>query len=320
LNNFFGVIFIDFGTDDSWTFFRKKSHQMANRLKSSRISSENVHTFLRTMYAPAMLYSLPALAVDEEHLAPVQSSLLTTALQKMGASKTTPIEIRHGPLEMGGLNIIDLRTELGISNLKFLRNAIYTGSEAGKLLLISLKYTQLEAGVPYNLLEKPHISIPYITPTWATSVRQFLYQHNITVNISDSLRIRYSNKFDQCIMDSDAIKRYTPGQQRDINLVRLYIQALTLSDLSTSDGTAIREHYLQGCRSPEQKIRQHWPRQSLPTPTQRRLWRKYITSTFLGYDRKWSRSLGRAAPQHRPQLPGAPSIVPASPLHPAHEC
>jgi hypothetical protein len=64
------------------------------------------------MYAPAMLYALAALAVDEEHLAPVQTSMITTALQKMGASKTTPTEIRHGPLEMGGLNIIDLRTEL----------------------------------------------------------------------------------------------------------------------------------------------------------------------------------------------------------------
>jgi hypothetical protein len=56
------------------------------------------------------------MAVDEEHLAPVRTSMTTTALQKMGASKTTPTEIRHGPLEMGGLNIIDLRTELGICN------------------------------------------------------------------------------------------------------------------------------------------------------------------------------------------------------------
>jgi hypothetical protein len=214
---------------DQLAILKKKSHQMSTRIKSSRISAENMHTFLRTMYAPAMLYALPAMAVDEEHLAPVQTSMTTTALQKMGASKTTPTEIRHGPLEMGGSTLIDLRTELGICNLKFLRNAIYTGSEARKLLLISLKYTQLEAGVPFNLLAKPHISIPYITPTWATSVRQFLYQHNITVNISDTLRIRYSNNFDRCIMDSETIKRYSPSQQKDINLVRLHLQVLTLS-------------------------------------------------------------------------------------------
>jgi hypothetical protein len=94
-------------------------------------------------------------------------------------------------LELGGLNIIDLCTKLGICNLKFLRNAIYTGSRAGKLLLMSLKYTQLEAGVPFAILEKPHINIPYITPMcWATSVRQFLYQHKLSVNISDNHKHR----------------------------------------------------------------------------------------------------------------------------------
>jgi hypothetical protein len=212
---------------------RRKSDSMAIRTKFSRISPENIMlVFLRTMYAPSMLYALPAMATDEENLAPVQSLMITTALQKLGASKTTPTAIRHGPLEMGGLNIMDLRTELGICSLKFLRTAIYTGSEAGKLLIMSLKYTQLEAGVSFNLLAKPGAHLSYLTPTWLTSVRQFLYQHHISVNITDTLCIRFSNKFDQCIMDTEALSRYTPGQQQDINLVRLYIQALTLSDMS----------------------------------------------------------------------------------------
>ena len=165
---------------------REKSDKMANRLKGSRITPENMQTFLTTMYAPAMLYVLPALATDEENLACVQTSMITTALQKMGASKTTPTAIRHGPLELGGLNIIDLRTELGICNLKFLRTAIYTQSEAGKLLTMSLKYTQLEAGISSNLLEQPSTNIPYLTPTWITSIRQFLSLHNISVNITSA--------------------------------------------------------------------------------------------------------------------------------------
>jgi hypothetical protein len=123
------------------------------------------------MYAPSMLYSLPALAVDEEALADVQTNMMATALRKLGASKATPTAIRHGPYELGGLNIIDLRTELGISNLKFFRQAIFSESDAGKLLLISLKYTQIEAGITANILERPEIPLPYITATWITSLR-----------------------------------------------------------------------------------------------------------------------------------------------------
>ena len=128
--------------------------------------------------------------------------------------------IRHGPYELSGVNLPDLRTELAISNLKFLRQAIYNGTEAGKLILLSIKYTQLEAGIPFHILERPDIHLPYITPTWITSVRQFQYQHNIKVNISETLRINYSGKHDQCIMDTANLKHYTPGQQRDINLVQ----------------------------------------------------------------------------------------------------
>ena len=184
---------------------------------------------------------------------------------------------------------------------------------------MSLKYTQLEAGVSFNLLEHTSSIIPYLTPTWITSVRQFLYQHNITVNISDTLRLRLSNQHDCCIMDSKALKRYTPGQQRDINLVRLYLQVLTLSDISTPDGDQIHEQYLQGNRLEGQKIRTHWPRQSDPTSHQRRLWRKFIESTYLRYGLKWRSPLGLSLPQHRPQAPTDPRVnVPPEANIPSH--
>ena len=154
---------------------RKKSNTMANQLHSSRITPTHMQTFLRTMYAPSMLYALPLVQVDEDELASIQTSMMAVALQKLGASKTTPTAIWHGPHEFGGLNIIDLRTELGSSNLKTFRDAIFSESEAGNLLLISTKYTQIEAGIPKHILERPDIILPYITPTWITSLRQFMY-------------------------------------------------------------------------------------------------------------------------------------------------
>jgi hypothetical protein len=71
------------------------------------------------------------------------------------------------PTNLAGLNIsLDLRTKLGICHLKFLRQAIFSNSEAGNLLLMSIKYTQIEAGISANILERPDIPLPYITSTW----------------------------------------------------------------------------------------------------------------------------------------------------------
>jgi hypothetical protein len=71
-------------------------------------------------------------------------------------------------------------------------------------------------------------------------MRQFMYQHNVTATITDTLTIVYSGVHDRCIMDTPTIRHYSPQQQRDINLVRIHLQAITLSDLSSPDGKTIR--------------------------------------------------------------------------------
>ena len=137
---------------------------------------------------------------------------------------------------MGGLDLLDLRTEAGISQLKYMRDAIYTDSESGKLITMNLKYSQMvEAGINEPLLEHPHIHISYLTTTWITSLRQYLYLHNMTVTLTDSLQIKLRGKFDQCIMNPTLIKKYTPSQQLDINLVLLFLQVITLSDMNEPD-------------------------------------------------------------------------------------
>ncbi len=82
--------------------------------------------------------------------------------------------IRHGPAEFGGLELLDLRTELGIAQIELLRDAILTGKETGKLVQLSLQHSQREAGSTTPLLEHPDIPIVYLSPTWLMSLRQYL--------------------------------------------------------------------------------------------------------------------------------------------------
>ena len=164
----------------------------------------------------------------------------------------------------GGLDLPDLRTEMGIAQLKLLRNAIFAHTEVGKLILISLKYSQIEAGISQHLMEHPNISISYLSPTWLLSIRQYMYQHNLALTFSDQLQINYQGQHDRCIMQQDILKRYNKQQQWDINLVRLHLQVLTLSDISTADGKQITQQAYNGTRKAHHRIRLNWPRQSKP--------------------------------------------------------
>ena len=270
---------------------QNKADVYANRLQSPRLCPDDIITFIRTTYIPSMNYVLPCIAVDEEELQKVQSKLLSVALQKLGLSSKTPVSLRHGPIDMGGLDLPDLRTEIGISQLRLMRNAIFKQTEVGKLILLSVKYSQIEAGIHDHILERPDIEISYMSSTWVTSVRQYLYQHNLTITLSDSLRINFQGHNDKCIMQPEALIHFSKQQKFDINLVRLHLQAITLSDLSEPDGQHIRILALQGSRSHGETQRVNWPRQPPPTKYQVNLWKQYLTDNFLQYKTKWKRRL-----------------------------
>lgn len=58
--------------------------------------------------------------------------------------------------------------------IRFFRHALY---KVGQLLLMSLKASQLEAALPNKLFEEPSLEIPYLTPTWVLSMRQYMFNH-----------------------------------------------------------------------------------------------------------------------------------------------
>ena len=80
-------------------------------------------------------------------------------LQKLGYSSKLPTEIRDGREELGGLWLFDLHTEFGISTLKYMLDAIYSHTEAGKLMTSNVEHLQIESEISKPLLKHPGISI-----------------------------------------------------------------------------------------------------------------------------------------------------------------
>lgn len=283
---------------------KSKADFYASRITSPKLTAADIRIFHRTIYAPAMKYSLPAIAVDEEVFAPVQSKIMTAILNGLGVSRNIPTAIRHGPLAMGGLDLLDLRTEAGISAVKLLCDSIFAMSETGKMILINLYYSQLEAGIGKPLLSAPAIAISYLTPTWVTSVRQFLFQHNLQIHLTESFEPPLQTQNDQYIMNSEHLSRFTSAEKLDINLVRIYLQAMTLFDLSAgTDGHSICPYQYRGVRHPDFLLRKSWPRQLPPTSVQIRIWQKYLSTSFLRYRTFWHFPLGSLSPlSATPQL------------------
>ena len=231
-----------------------------------------------------MCYSLAALALDEEPLVHVQTQVLQLILQKMHFNSKLPTAVRHGPPELGGIGLYDLRTEAGIEALKFFRNALYSDSEPGNLIRLNLDYSQREAGVGQALLQYPVIHLPYLTPSWLMSLRQFLYIHNLQVQVTDTHIDQLKSSKDEYMMNNSHLQRYSAVQQRNINLVRLYLQVVTLADMAEKARPNRIDLSFIDARRPSTFVPDPtWPRQHEPTASQRRLWKRYISSSYLRY-------------------------------------
>jgi hypothetical protein len=188
--------------------------------------------------------------------------------------------IRHGPTDLAGMDIVDMRTELGIEMIKCLCHAVYSGTEVGKLILISLGHSQKEAGISPLLFEIPNLHIPYLTKTWLTSIRQYMLQHNLTFTFTENYGMLLKSKHDKYIMDLKALERLSEDDQIDINLVQLYIKANSRAEITKPKGNRIRESAFNGQRD-DQEATTQWPRQLEPMPHQVQHWQKYLTSTFI---------------------------------------
>ena len=107
-------------------------------------------------------------------------------------------------------------------------------------MMYSLKYSQMESFLGLHLLEDPHVFISWLTPTWLMSLRQFLYNHNITITLMDCWHVPLCCKHDQYLMEPALSDRsFTYSEYEHINCVRLYLQVATLSDISDgNDQTA----------------------------------------------------------------------------------
>jgi hypothetical protein len=172
--------------------------------------------------------------------------------------------------------------------IRFFRHAIYKNSQVGQLLRLSLQASQLESGLPNQLLEEPSLNVKYLTPTWILSMRQYMFNHNITIQINDTTAIRLQSPKDEYIMNLSRLQAYSTSAQIDINLVRIYLQATTVAELSDlSDRKRISSTALLGTRSVSFVSNPGWPRQEVPSSEQVKLWKLYISSQFLQSEVYW---------------------------------
>jgi hypothetical protein len=96
---------------------KAKMDKLAGRLLTSILSFDDVCVFYQSIYTPSIRYVLPALSIDEKHLEEIQTCSIEALLVRKGFNRHLPRRITHGPQAWGGLGILDIKTEGGLSQI-----------------------------------------------------------------------------------------------------------------------------------------------------------------------------------------------------------
>ena len=233
------------------------------------------------MVCPKLEYPLAVTQFHQLECDEITSPVLRACLAKMGYNANMPREVVYGPVEMGGLGAHDYFIEQGIRQVSTLVGHIRQRSETGALIRSCLQWCQIQAGSEFHLLETPEFPVDYIETCWIMNVRDFLRTYKLRLEFTTSVRQSTQCIGDEFLMDALRVRGdCTATELQRLNACRMSLKVARLSDITKSDGTALRQDVLNG-KSPGLFLsKDKWPRQGRPPKDWWRLWRSKLRRVF----------------------------------------
>ncbi len=145
-----------------------------------------------------------------------------------------------------------------------------------KIFKCALAWVQLSAGVSFPILEHTTEKLPHLEIKWIASLQNFLATVNAELVLDHPGIPPLQHKGDSYIMDH-ILKEgtFTDAETRRLNYCRLYLQEVTLSDLTKSTSNALDHSKLAGHPS-LQTSQTNWIaiNQDRPSEKEWKLWQK----------------------------------------------
>jgi hypothetical protein len=228
---------------------------------------------------PKLGYSLPALTLSETECHRLQSATLAAFLPKIQLNRHIPRSVVFGSTRFGGLNIRSLYSIQGFGQLTLFTGHIRAYDKTAKLLRISLSYLQLTVGSATNVLMLPATTYHKWTDSvWLTSFWAFMRRTKLLIDIDGHWLPEATREFDVVLMDYFVEEGYSAAALGSLNRCRLYLQVITLADISSADGSYIIPEALQGIPLSSRRSRFTWPNQQCPPHSAWELWRSALRS------------------------------------------
>ena len=226
---------------------QKKSDNSVEFMRTCSLTREEAWTYYYACYLPSIGYPLTHSYFSSKQLDNIQRKAMSIIFAKCGYNRNTKRDLLYGPLELGGANFRKLYDQQGIGQVQLFLRHWRQQSTAGRLLRCVVAWAQYCAGTSTPILEEVHQELPHLESKWLSSLRQYLAYINAGIQLDMTGVAPAERQYDEFIMDRILeSKAFTKKEIRRLNYCRMYLGALTISDLTTTNGDRLDKAKLDG--------------------------------------------------------------------------
>ena len=164
---------------------------------------------------------------------------------------------------MQGLELPNLYTDQGIYHITHFLRRIGEDTQDGKMIVINLEAARIHIGTSTSFLNLPYPDYECMLPNcWVKSLWEFVWQNGITLSgpiETPSLCRRNDKNIIEHIVTT--FPNINHNNVKIFNNCRLYLQVLSLADITTGDGARITRNALQGIIDEDRISTLTWPAQ-----------------------------------------------------------
>jgi hypothetical protein len=259
---------------------KRKVADWIQQLSSSKLTRPEMWTAAQTTIWRTLAYPLPAINLSRQQWEKILSPLLKFVLPNIGICRSFPQFLVFAPVENFGLGFLHLFTLQEITRIKDLIFHTVNHTTTGKLGLSSLEILHIELGSFAPLDNLPFTTwSSLITPSLIKSTWEFLDCYGFSLRTS--ITCEWPREGDCYLMPAFLTMVTDSYQLQLLNLCRLFLRALFLSDIVDGSGKFILEEAWRGSRPIRPDRLESWPNQQRPPAQAWDLWRQTIKKVFL---------------------------------------
>lgn len=222
-----------------YSFLLGKTKGWAEQVRSGCLKKYDVLPMVKTTIMKTIEYPMALTSFSEQQWNEIMSPVLLTCLPKAGICRFFKRLSVFSPLRFQGLGFPNPFVSQVFHHLKTLLKHLTVESQTSGYIRAVLESHRLETGTSFEILQQDYSNTAILTTdTWIKRVWHELDSLGIHVE-TDTWDLEVLRDGDSLLMD-DFIEALVPQEElKWLNWCRLYLHAVTLSDITTADGRYI---------------------------------------------------------------------------------